>query len=628
MKRKLRYSVVAGVAGVLLASGLLSVSVSSIQRTWSVTPTGSLYAIGVTQPGGALWLGNHLWVSDQVQGFCRIDTPATAQPGATVYDPGSPDYCYAGNTIPGLVTGGGGEGTGGNIGFVPAQAAFDPRPNCSQSSGARCNYVYIPDRSNQSLGVWRAVYDPDGDPAAVPPVPPQTIVKGSGLVLAPLNGLQALKTTSAALGPDGNLYVGAFGTGNISRVPNPESPVESQFVQTIGVSVGARHVYSMVFVGSDLYVADTAGVGVIRNAPACVTGCQAVAVAGFPAVETTAIAADGADMLYAAQPPNLVYSGHISAGSAAVLASVGVLQPGLTFPISIFPTTNCVSTTCPFSFPVGQSSSLGLDALGTLYVGDDPAPSFNQRGRVWSIGSAAPCADADGDTVCDIVDNCPSAANASQLNTDASAIVTAGLANDISVANGDRLGDACDLDIDNDGLSNAAEAALGPGGASHNLCSPASAATNPLVVDSDGDRVSDGAECALGTDPMNAASKPPVRPAGDTDGDGLPDVLEIAIGSNPNVVDTDGDRITDGVEFKGYNTSPIATDTDADGCADGKEIGSVNADKNVNSTDLLIVAKHMVTGSSSLAALDINKDGSVNSTDLLTVARNSGSGFC
>jgi hypothetical protein len=629
VKRRLRYSVAAAVAGVLLASTLLSISVTSVQRTWSATPTGSLDAIGVTQPAGALWIGSHLWVSDQVQGFCRIDAPATAQPGATVYDPASPDYCYLGNTIPGLVTGGGGEGGGGNIGFVPAQAAFDPRPTCTRSSGARCNYIYIPDRSNQSLGIWRAVYEPDGDPAAVPPVPPQSIVPGSGLVLAPLGGLQALKTTSAALGPDGNLYVGAFGTGNISRVPSPESPVETQVVQTIGVSVGARHVYSMVFVGRDLYVADSVGLGVIRNAPACVTGCQAVAVAGFPAAETTALATDGADMLYVAQPPDLVYSGHISTGSAAVLASVGLLPAGQTFPISVFPNSNCVSTSCPFSFPAGQSSGLSLDPLGSLYVGDDPGPSFIQRGRVWTIGSAAPCADADGDGICDIVDNCLSVANADQRNTDAAPLVTAGLvANDTSVPNGDKLGDACDADIDNDGLSNADEAALGPGGASHNLCPSASAATSPLLFDSDGDRVGDRAECALGTDPMNAASKPPARPAGDTDGDGLPDALEIAIGSNPNVVDTDGDHIADGIEFKGYNTSPLLTDTDGDGCADGKEIGSVNADKTVNSTDLLIVAKHLAGATTSLAMVDVNKDGVVNSTDLLIVAKNMGAFVC
>ena len=390
MKRKLRYSVVAGVAGVLLASALLSVSVSSIQRTWSATPTGSLDAVAITQPAGALWIGGHLWVSDQVQGFCRIDTPATAQPGPIMYNPASPDYCYLGNTIPGLVIGGGGEGGGGNIGFVPAQSAFDPRANCAQPSGARCNYIYIPDRSNQSLGVWRVLYDPDGDAAAVPPVAPQSIVPGSGLVLAPLNGLQALKTTSVALGPDGSLYVGNFVNGNVSRVQHPEAAVGTQVVETIGLSVGAKHVFGMVFVGPDLYMAGTLGVGVIRNATACVTACQAVAVAGFPAVETTAMATNGADLLYAAQPPDQVYTGHISTSSVAVLASVGLLQPGQTFPISIFPTSNCVSTTCPFSFPVGQSSALALDPPGSLYVGDDPSPAFNQRGRVWAIGSAAP----------------------------------------------------------------------------------------------------------------------------------------------------------------------------------------------------------------------------------------------
>jgi hypothetical protein len=96
--------------------------------------------------------------------------------------------------------------------------------------------------------------------------------------------------------------------------------------------------------------------------------------------------------------------------------------------------------------------------------------------------------------------------------------------------------------------------------------------------------------------------------------------LEWILGSDPLKVDTDGDKIIDGVEFKGYNTSPALPDSDGDLCRDGREIASVNDDLKVNTTDLLIVAQNV--GRADRPGIDINKDGKVNMTDLLIVAKN------
>jgi hypothetical protein len=102
--------------------------------------------------------------------------------------------------------------------------------------------------------------------------------------------------------------------------------------------------------------------------------------------------------------------------------------------------------------------------------------------------------DSDGDGVLDTLDNCPNDPNPLQENND-----------------GDGLGDACDPDDDNDGLSDVEEGGIG---------------SNPLLADTDGDGVSDYDETLYDTIPG-------YDPTGDT---------------NPLLPDTDGDGYDDGVD--------------------------------------------------------------------------------
>jgi hypothetical protein len=79
-------------------------------------------------------------------------------------------------------------------------------------------------------------------------------------------------------------------------------------------------------------------------------------------------------------------------------------------------------------------------------------------------------------------------------------------------------------DLDDDGLTNAQEAALG---------------TDPLLADTDGDSLSDSVEALSPTlDPM----------VGDTDSDGLVDDSELRLGTDPANPDSDADGTADGLD--------------------------------------------------------------------------------
>jgi hypothetical protein len=233
--------------------------------------------------------------------------------------------------------------------------------------------------------------------------------------------------------------------------------------------------------------------------------------------------------------------------------------------------------------------------------------------------------DADCDNVVDALDNCPFSHNVEQANTDAQPTDNGPAVDgdDVTVPNGDALGDACDPDDDSDWLSDVAEATYG---------------TNSLVADSDGDRVIDSAEVILGSDPLDAGSKPSCTEITDTDRDCLPDGIEALFGSDPNVRDTDGEGVADGAEVKGWGTSPVLRNTDGDRCDDDKEIAEINGDGVVNVLDEARIAQRafnvqdddpndgnpipdfdMVVN----PAFDINKDGVMNALDDALVVLNS-----
>lgn len=260
--------------------------------------------------------------------------------------------------------------------------------------------------------------------------------------------------------------------------------------------------------------------------------------------------------------------------------------------------------------------SLPLDAGGAaIATATDGTNGTSEYSLPFNLG---PGPDPDGDGVAEADDNCIAAANSDQANADGNLIdiTPPHLFDDLTQVLADSFGDACDGDDDNDGLPDSVETGGPP-------CASASAATGPLLRDSDRDLAADGAECVLGTDPADASSRPPMAPAGDADNDGLPDAFEPNIGTEPNDRDTDDDGVSDGIEYIRYNSNPLSANGDGDTCSDGKELASVDANTAVGASDLGLIAGAfgmygvpVPSGSEWRANMDIDKNGVVNAADL------------
>jgi hypothetical protein len=280
------------------------------------------------------------------------------------------------------------------------------------------------------------------------------------------------------------------------------------------------------------------------------------------------------------------------------------------FEVALSGTVRCVATDTPLNVP--DNNLTGVTSVVDCASQETSLPSATPTPTSTATPTPTPTPvvlDTDADGVPDATDNCPGIANASQINTDAAPIVTSGIVPvDNTVVNSDGLGDECDEDDDNDGLPDASE----PAGCS------GSGPLNAVVNDTDGDRVLDGAECVLGSNPSDAGSRPSVPFADDADHDGLSNTFEGTIGTNPNDADSDDDKLLDGIEYKGYASSPLVVNSDNEGCRDGIEAASVDVNTVVNSADLGIIAT--VFGQADKPNMDIDKNRQVNAADLGIVA--------
>ncbi len=196
----------------------------------------------------------------------------------------------------------------------------------------------------------------------------------------------------------------------------------------------------------------------------------------------------------------------------------------------------------------------------------------------------------DGDRICAASDNCPTVFNPDQVDGD-----------------GDSMGDACDLDDDDDGLPDSADNCRtvpnpgqsdGDGDGAGDPCDNCPNASNPTQQDSDGDSRGDACDaCPFdATDDAdqdgvceNADNCPgrsnPVQE--DQDADGVGDACDnCAAASNPDQSDADGDGDGDACDTCPSIPNPEQLDSDGDGRGEACDNCPAVANPTQNDSDL------------------------------------------
>jgi len=174
-----------------------------------------LLVSGVTHPRGLLFLQTNWWVSDEDNGFCRIDqNPIT---GAATFL----NFCF--KPTPG---------------FIPGQPAAD-KPSATGTQN-----VYIPDASGNAKGIVRAVFIPSAAGGTL---------SQTGLLNAGPGTTEAVALPNGPFN-DGAIYIGYTDNGKINKIQQPATAPTAP-IAVGGLSRGVG-VLSLTFLGNDLYIAE------------------------------------------------------------------------------------------------------------------------------------------------------------------------------------------------------------------------------------------------------------------------------------------------------------------------------------------------------------------------------------
>jgi Fibronectin type III domain/Domain of unknown function DUF11 len=326
----------------------------------------------------------HLWVGDATAGLCRMD-PDLDSPGPYAINPAT---CLSGFAI---------------LGGAMALDSVN-------------NLLYFVDNQRVSQGIFRTNYLPAGD-------------SGNGLLdrtsLFNLGGSPAGSTfpagqtgcsmpgtqifpNSAALDPEGNLWVGFGKASAIIKFNNPGAVTSTnfgscqQFAQLIATVPNNRVGAGLAWMGHDLWGASPESVFVIPNAdticligtnPACSSTNGTIKLTLPSIIGATALAGDqfypaiNGNNLYIGLPTDLAWVGNVTGGSA-----------GQTLTLTY---TNSSAN------PLSTVTAVGIDGTDPanliLYAGDDPSALGTAGAGRWFQTTQTSAAPAPPGTPLDVI---------------------------------------------------------------------------------------------------------------------------------------------------------------------------------------------------------------------------------
>jgi uncharacterized repeat protein (TIGR01451 family) len=220
----------------------------------------------------------HIWYGDQSNGMCRID-PEVDDPDTTQPAPGIGRFNNIERTCIGFIQAGG---------FAPQQITYD----------ATTQTLYAADIPRTANGVIRMHYDPAGDngQGSIDPIHVESLMGaqatrnaagGCPVVVDPRTGAVPETMSAAALGPDGNLYIGWMRDGEIARIPHPATfnpALDSECAQIdvpmfaadarLGNGGAAGHTFGLAWIGHTLFGADNISPWILENADQCNTAAN------------------------------------------------------------------------------------------------------------------------------------------------------------------------------------------------------------------------------------------------------------------------------------------------------------------------------------------------------------------
>jgi hypothetical protein len=234
-------------------------------------------ALTSTSPGGFLYDGARMWVTDAASGLCRID----------------------GNRLTNCVK--------PAAGSILGQPAYD----------AVNHLVYVPDSSTTSNGIWRYAFG-----AGV-------FNAGSAFNVAAGAGLGVQQPGAIALGSDGNLYVSMTANGNLVRVNTPATA--TQTVDRMGTTLSGLPAQGLAIVVTQLWIADRDGVVIVPDPVGCATKCNGTLNKALGVASPSSIAWDSVNGLVYVGTGSGVFRHNPSSGQTDLYSGTYVKNgiPGL-----------------------------------------------------------------------------------------------------------------------------------------------------------------------------------------------------------------------------------------------------------------------------------------------------------